>query len=45
MDVSQAYVSKIEAQAQVSSKVLAKVNAALSRTKGAAPAAKVRRAA
>lgn len=32
MDVSQAYVSKIEAQAQVSSKVLAKVNSALSRT-------------
>jgi len=32
MDVSQAYVSKIEAQARVSSKVLAKVNAALSRT-------------
>lgn len=32
MDVSQAYVSKIEAQAQVSSKVLAKVNAALPRT-------------
>jgi ribosome-binding protein aMBF1 (putative translation factor) len=31
MDVSQAYVSKIEAQTQVSSKVLAKVNAALSR--------------
>lgn len=31
MDVSQAYVSKIEAQARVSSKVLAKVNAALSR--------------
>jgi ribosome-binding protein aMBF1 (putative translation factor) len=33
MDVSQAYVSKIEAQGQISSKVLAKVNAALSRTK------------
>jgi ribosome-binding protein aMBF1 (putative translation factor) len=32
MDVSQAYVSKLEAQAQVSSKVLAKVDAALSRT-------------
>jgi DNA-binding XRE family transcriptional regulator len=32
MDVSQAYVSKIEAQARVSSKVLAKVNATLSRT-------------
>jgi ribosome-binding protein aMBF1 (putative translation factor) len=32
MDVSQAYVSKIEAQTQVSSKVLAKVNMALSRT-------------
>ncbi len=45
MDVSQAYVSKIEAQAQVSSKTLAKVNAALSRTTSAAPAAKVRRAA
>jgi hypothetical protein len=44
MDVSQAYVSKIEAQARVSSKVLAKVNAALSRRKGVA-AAKIRRAA
>ncbi len=32
MDVSQAYVSKVEAQAQVSSKLLAKVSAALSRT-------------
>jgi DNA-binding XRE family transcriptional regulator len=31
MDVSQAYVSKIEAQVQVSNKVRAKVNAALSR--------------
>jgi ribosome-binding protein aMBF1 (putative translation factor) len=31
MDVSQAYVSKIEAQARVSSKLLAKVSAALSR--------------
>jgi DNA-binding XRE family transcriptional regulator len=31
MDVSQAYVSKIEAQGRVGSKVLAKVNAALSR--------------
>lgn len=31
MDVSQAYVSKIEAQVQVSSKVLAKVSAALPR--------------
>ena len=45
MDVSQAYVSKIEAQAQVSSKVLAKVNAALSHTTGAARAANVKRAA
>ena len=44
MGVSQAYVSKVEAQARVSSKVLAKVNAALSRTRGAA-AAKIRRAA
>jgi ribosome-binding protein aMBF1 (putative translation factor) len=45
MNVSQAYVSKIEARAQVSSKVLTKVNAALSRTKGAALTAKVKRAA
>jgi DNA-binding XRE family transcriptional regulator len=45
MDVSQAYVSKIEAQAQVSSKVLTKVNAALSPTTGAVPAGKVRRVA
>ena len=45
MNVSQAYVSKIEAQAKVSGKMLAKVNAALSRTKSAAPAAKGRRAA
>ena len=44
--VSQAYVSKIEAQTQVSGKVLAKVNAALSRTSGGgAPVSKVRRAA
>ena len=34
MGVSQAYVSKIEAQAQVSGKVLARVSAALSGTKG-----------
>ena len=33
MGVSQAYVSKIEAQAQVSGKVLARVGAALSRSK------------
>ena len=38
MEVSQAYVSKIEAQAQVSGKLLAKVNMALSRMKGAARA-------
>ena len=42
MDVSQAYVSKIEAQSRVSAKVLAKINAALPRTKGAAPVAKRR---
>ena len=45
MNVSQAYVSKIEAQAKVSGKMLAKVNAALSRTNSTAPAAKGRRAA
>ena len=32
MDVSQAYISKIESQARVGSKVLAKVDAALSRS-------------
>ena len=37
MEVSQAYISKIEAQVQVSSKVLAKVNTALSRTRGQPP--------
>lgn len=36
MDVSQAYVSKIETQARVSSKVLAKVNTALSRASSTA---------
>jgi hypothetical protein len=45
MGVSQAYVSKIEAQGRVSSAVLAKVAAALSRGKGAAPTGKTRRAA
>ena len=44
MDVSQAYVSKIEAQTSISGKVLAKVNAALSHTKPVAPAGKFRRA-
>jgi len=38
LEVSQAYVSKIEAQEQVSSKVLAKVGAALSHTTIARPA-------
>ncbi len=45
MDVSQAYVSKLEAQARVSNKVLAKVNSALSRVKDATSATKVRGAA
>ena len=45
MDVSQAYVSKIEAQAQVSNKMLAKVNAALANAKSATPTSRVKRAA
>lgn len=45
MDVSQAYVSKIEAQAQVSNKMLAKVSAALASAKSATPASRVKRAA
>ena len=45
MGVSQAYVSKIEAQARVSGKVLARVSAALSRTLGAVAARKAKRAA
>lgn len=45
MDVSQAYVSKIEAQAQVSNKMLAKVSAALASAKNATPASRVKRAA
>lgn len=44
MNVSQAYVSKIEAQAKASNKMLVKVNAALSSPTGAMPAVKVRRA-
>ncbi len=44
MNVSQAYVSKIEAQAKASNKMLAKVNAALASTTSATPAVKVKRA-
>ena len=45
MDVSQAYVSKIEAQAKISNKMLAKVSAALASSKSATPTTRVKRAA
>lgn len=44
MHVSQAYVSKIEAQAKASNKMLAKVNTALASTTSATPAVRVKRA-
>ena len=45
MDVSQAYVSKIEAQAKISNKMLAKVSAALASSRSATPTTRVKRAA